>query len=84
MIIFSSIVFGSFSMLFNAEYEVPIVDTSSKAIFVLMPDGNTYKIHVDSGYDYNIGDNVVVGITMLQDPEYRDCWLIDDLKGGEF
>ena len=84
IIIACGILFVSFLSNYAAEYEVPVVDHSSRCIFVLTPDGMTHKIYVDDGYEYNIGDKVDIAINMFADPLYREVWLLDDLKGGEF
>lgn len=84
VIIICGILFGSFLSNYAAEYEVPVVDCASKCIFVLAPDGMTHKIYVDDGYEYNIGDKVLIAINMFAEPEYREVWLLDNLKGGEF
>ena len=84
VIIVCGILFGSFLSNYAAEYEVPVVDCASKCIFVLTPDGMTHKIYVDDGYEYNIGDKVLISINMFAEPEYREVWLLEDMKGGEF
>lgn len=80
VIIACGILFGSFLTNYAAEYEVPVVDHSSRCIFVLTPDGMTHKIYVDDGYEYNIGDKVDIAVNMFAEPEYREVWLLDDLK----
>ena len=77
MLLFVS--FGSF-IYFQANkiYEVKICDVSTHRIFFVLPDGNTYAINVDNGYEFSIGENVIVRTNMLADPMYRHCYLIEE------
>lgn len=84
VIITCGILVSSFLSNYAAEYEVLVVECASKCIFVLTPDGMTHKIYVDDGYEYNIGDKVLIAINMFADPPYREVWLLEDIKGGEF
>lgn len=76
------LLFVSFISLINFQmnrtYEVEICDVSTHRIFFVLPDGNTYAINVDNGYEFNIGQDILIKTNMLIDPEYRHCYLIEE------
>ena len=80
VIIICNILVCSFLSNYAAKYEVPVVECASKCIFVLTPDGMTHKIYVNNGYKYNIGDKVDIAVNMFAEPEYREVWLLEDMK----
>ena len=76
LVFISLILFVNFQM--NRTYEVKISDVSTHRIFFVLPDGNTYAINVDNGYEFDIGENILIQTNMLADPEYRHCYLVEE------